>query len=87
MAEGIERLEGKIDAMRETISSMASSIAVLTAGHSRIETIEGRIGALERWKAWVLGAGAAVAALCGFGGHFLAKAFDQPAQAEHASTR
>lgn len=69
MSDPLERIEGKLDALSAQVQEALSTQAVHTDRWERdwpkVEALEKRMSALEHWRAWQMGAAAALGAAGG----------------------
>ena len=57
------RLETKLDSIGTQLGGLSEKIAVLSDRYEKIGILEGRVAALENWRAWILGAAAVLAGI------------------------
>lgn len=91
----LERLETKIDSLKDSIGALSTEVALLTKSSEGITSLQvamhevsKRVDALEKWKVWLIGAAAGVGFISGGGASHLVHQLETPDQTQqHAERR
>ena len=68
----IGRLEGKLDALIQDTKNQSEKLNILDSKFdNQISKLSERVASLEKWKSWVIGVSAAIAAFISWLAHLL----------------